>query len=294
MRAAVMYTLIGTAKLNDIDPQAWLADILDRIAALPVSRLPELLPWNWRPQTAAPPKPTRLRSAKRPGRGAQRKVTDDAAWHVDQLCCPPARAVAEPGVPLEAADEDGGREAVHVDDDVVPAAEPRRLEERVRDLEQTLGRKTLKTDPQRGSRPRPGKKSDLAVELCAARRFPMKAVTDPRRCPLEHRRAREEQARLCPRQPDPRCSNSAGRHQRLDQRLQRGPPSQPARIPLIKRVHPSHSSTRRVSGLMGATLSWGTRPAVLLCSRRGDEPAARDSRVERDAVGIHVLLRRGQ
>lgn len=46
-RAAFMYTLIVTAKLNDIDPQAWLADVLARIADLPVSRLPELLPWNW-------------------------------------------------------------------------------------------------------------------------------------------------------------------------------------------------------------------------------------------------------
>ena len=42
-----MYTLIGSAKLNGIDPQAWLADVIARIADLPVSRLPELLPWNW-------------------------------------------------------------------------------------------------------------------------------------------------------------------------------------------------------------------------------------------------------
>ena len=48
-RAAVMYTLIGTAKLNNLDPQAWLGDVLERIANLPVSRLPELLPWNWQP-----------------------------------------------------------------------------------------------------------------------------------------------------------------------------------------------------------------------------------------------------
>ncbi len=48
-RAAVMYTLIGTAKLNDVDPQAWLADVLARIADTPQSRLAELLPWNWRP-----------------------------------------------------------------------------------------------------------------------------------------------------------------------------------------------------------------------------------------------------
>jgi transposase len=47
-RAAAMYTLIATAKLNDIDPQAWLADALGRIADHPASRLAELLPWNWK------------------------------------------------------------------------------------------------------------------------------------------------------------------------------------------------------------------------------------------------------
>ncbi len=46
-RAAFMYTLIGTAKLNDIDPQAWLADVLARIADIPQNQLHELLPWNW-------------------------------------------------------------------------------------------------------------------------------------------------------------------------------------------------------------------------------------------------------
>ncbi|WAP70374.1 IS66 family transposase [Jiella pelagia] len=46
-RCAFMLTLIATAKLNDIDPQAWLADVLDRIADTPQSRLGELLPWNW-------------------------------------------------------------------------------------------------------------------------------------------------------------------------------------------------------------------------------------------------------
>lgn len=49
-RAAVMYTLIVTAKLNDIDPQAWLADVLERIADHRASKLDELLPWNWKPQ----------------------------------------------------------------------------------------------------------------------------------------------------------------------------------------------------------------------------------------------------
>ena len=48
-RAAVMATLITTAKMNDVDPQAWLADVLARIAEHPAHRLDDLLPWNWRP-----------------------------------------------------------------------------------------------------------------------------------------------------------------------------------------------------------------------------------------------------
>jgi len=51
-RAAAIYTLIVTAKLNGIDPEAWLADVLARIADQPVSRLDELLPWNWKIQSA--------------------------------------------------------------------------------------------------------------------------------------------------------------------------------------------------------------------------------------------------
>ena len=48
-RAAVMLTLIQTAKLNDIDPQAWLADVLPpRIADHKITELAALLPWNWR------------------------------------------------------------------------------------------------------------------------------------------------------------------------------------------------------------------------------------------------------
>ena len=47
-RAADMYSLIVTAKMNGVDPQAWLADVLARIAAHPAHRLDELLPWNWR------------------------------------------------------------------------------------------------------------------------------------------------------------------------------------------------------------------------------------------------------
>ena len=45
----VSVALIGTARLNDADPQAWLADTLARIAATPQTRLEELLPWNWDP-----------------------------------------------------------------------------------------------------------------------------------------------------------------------------------------------------------------------------------------------------
>ena len=45
-----MYSLIVTAKLNGVDPRAWLADVLARIADHPVQRLHELLPWNWREQ----------------------------------------------------------------------------------------------------------------------------------------------------------------------------------------------------------------------------------------------------
>jgi transposase len=51
-RTAVLYSLIVTAKLNDVDPQAWLADVLARIADHPARDIDELLPWNWRPASA--------------------------------------------------------------------------------------------------------------------------------------------------------------------------------------------------------------------------------------------------
>ena len=49
-RAAFMYSLIVTAKLNDVDPQAWLADVLARIADHPSHQLDDLLPWHWAAQ----------------------------------------------------------------------------------------------------------------------------------------------------------------------------------------------------------------------------------------------------
>jgi hypothetical protein len=50
--AAIIYALIQAAKLNDIDPQVWLAYVLARIADIQQARLSEVPPWNW--QTSAP------------------------------------------------------------------------------------------------------------------------------------------------------------------------------------------------------------------------------------------------
>jgi transposase len=51
-RAAAFYTLIETAKLNGLDPEAYLRDVLTRLADHPAKRLAELLPWNWSPLAA--------------------------------------------------------------------------------------------------------------------------------------------------------------------------------------------------------------------------------------------------
>jgi transposase len=47
-RAAAIYTLIETAKLNDVDPRAWLSDVLARLQDHPAKQIDELLPWNWK------------------------------------------------------------------------------------------------------------------------------------------------------------------------------------------------------------------------------------------------------
>jgi transposase len=47
-RAAILYSVLETAKLNGLDPEAYLADVIDRLAkGHPINRLSELLPWNW-------------------------------------------------------------------------------------------------------------------------------------------------------------------------------------------------------------------------------------------------------
>jgi transposase len=51
-RAAVFYTLIQTCKLNGINPEAYLSDVIGRIADLPAKRIDELLPWNWQTSQA--------------------------------------------------------------------------------------------------------------------------------------------------------------------------------------------------------------------------------------------------
>ncbi|ANY85066.1 hypothetical protein BB934_43470 (plasmid) [Microvirga ossetica] len=50
-RAAVIYTIVETCKMNGINPQAYLADVIERIADHPANRVDELLPWNWTPRS---------------------------------------------------------------------------------------------------------------------------------------------------------------------------------------------------------------------------------------------------
>jgi len=47
-----MYTPFETARLNHVDPEAWLVDVIGRIADHPINRIDQLLPWNWSPVPA--------------------------------------------------------------------------------------------------------------------------------------------------------------------------------------------------------------------------------------------------
>ena len=47
-RAACFYTILETARMNDINPQAYLSDVLGRIADHPIHKIDDLLPWRWR------------------------------------------------------------------------------------------------------------------------------------------------------------------------------------------------------------------------------------------------------
>jgi transposase len=46
--AALFYSLVETCRLNGIEPEAYLTDVIERIASHPINRIDELLPWNWR------------------------------------------------------------------------------------------------------------------------------------------------------------------------------------------------------------------------------------------------------
>ncbi len=53
VRAAAIYALIETCKLNDVDPRTWLADVIARIADHPMKQISDLLPWHWKAARAA-------------------------------------------------------------------------------------------------------------------------------------------------------------------------------------------------------------------------------------------------
>ena len=72
-RAAVMLTLIQTAMLNDVDPQAWLADVLARIADHKINDLAALLPWNWHPPPGSSAPPDKAGASRPRSSSAQRK-----------------------------------------------------------------------------------------------------------------------------------------------------------------------------------------------------------------------------
>ena len=96
-----MYSLVVTAKMNKIDPQAWLADVLARIASHPASRIDELLPWNWR--AAGHLQPRRLTPASTPHSFATRLCETVSACDAHRMNTTQRGHGAEvAGVPVEA------------------------------------------------------------------------------------------------------------------------------------------------------------------------------------------------
>ena len=90
-RAATVYTLIETCKLNDIDPQAWLAHVLEKLPDHPAKRIDELLPWNWkaaRDAVTQPPPATATiaaypprRCSREPACGPRRVLSTKVIFH---------------------------------------------------------------------------------------------------------------------------------------------------------------------------------------------------------------------
>lgn len=86
-RAAAIYTLIETCKLNEVDPRAWLADVLKRLPNHPAKRIHELLPWAWGPRSRplAQPEAPRPRIVPETQGGLRRTLTDCGPlrdmWH---------------------------------------------------------------------------------------------------------------------------------------------------------------------------------------------------------------------
>lgn len=105
-RAAFMYSLIETAKLNEVDPQAWLPDVLGRVAGTSASRLDDLLPWNW-PGSSAAAEPGGDLQRPAPGRnrrGADCTISRSAYRHRPverdpRLCQPLPAAVPDRRLP---------------------------------------------------------------------------------------------------------------------------------------------------------------------------------------------------
>ena len=85
-RAAAIYTLIETAKLNDVDPQAWLADVLARLQDHPAKRIAELLPWNWKKPQQQQQRSrvgSSIRSGSRHQLAIPRPPPDSYAYHAE-------------------------------------------------------------------------------------------------------------------------------------------------------------------------------------------------------------------